>query len=275
MHARRFNQRRAGFPNRHRIVVEVRQPQILQQQTAVRVRIRAHPPRPDRRQVGELRLEPARRVEQLLRPIALHPLLENADVLGLVHVAHRHLVTAPVALAELAVDLARARPALRCAQHDHRPLWSPNDSTLARVSPDTLNVVDDAIERRGHRFVHRRWFVAFDEVRRVAITLEQLRELVLRNAREKTRIGDLIAVQMQDRQHATVGCRVQELVAVPAGGERSGLGFTVAHHARDDQVRVVECSTERMRQRVAEFSAFVNRSRRLRCHVARNTARES
>ena len=71
-------------------------------------------------------------------------------MLGLVHVAHRHLVAAPVAFAQFAVDLARARPALRRAQHDHRPLRPPNDAALPRICPDAPNVRHDGIERRRH-----------------------------------------------------------------------------------------------------------------------------
>lgn len=58
--------------------------------------------------------------------------------------------------------------------------------------------------------------------------------------REKTGIRDLVPVKVQDRQEAAVPRGVQELVAVPAGCERSGFGFPVAHHAGDDQFRIVE-----------------------------------
>ena len=84
-----------------------------------------------RSQLGEFGLEPALGVEQLLGPVALHPLFEDLDVLGLVHVAHRHLVAAPVVLALLAVDLRRAGPALGRAEDDHRP-GRPLDDALRR-----------------------------------------------------------------------------------------------------------------------------------------------
>ena len=112
-HPRRLGGGRAGAGHLDRVVAEVRHLQVAQQQAAVGVRVVAHPAVALRSQLGQFGLEPALGVEQLLRPVALHPLFEDADVLGLVHVAHRHLVAAPVVLALLAVDLRRAGPALR------------------------------------------------------------------------------------------------------------------------------------------------------------------
>src|SRR5262245_4289955 len=77
---------------------------------------------------------------------------------------------------------------------------------------------------------------------------------------------------MEDGEHAPVAGRVEELVAVPAGRERSGLGLAVTDDARDDQVRVIERGAVGVRQRVAELAALVNRSGRLRRHVARDAA---
>ncbi|HEV7137710.1 MAG TPA: hypothetical protein VGN43_13820, partial [Steroidobacteraceae bacterium] len=64
---------------------------------------------------------------------------------------------------------------------------------------------------------------------------------------------------MQDRQHRAVAGRIEELVRVPAGGERPGLGLAVADHAGDQQIRVVEGSAEGVRQRIPELAALVNR----------------
>ncbi len=52
---------------------------------------------------------------------------------------------------------------------------------------------------------------------------------------------DLVTVQMEDRQDGPVADRIQELVRMPGGRKRAGLGLAVADHAGDDQVRVVEC----------------------------------
>ena len=52
--------------------------------------------------------------------------------------------------------------------------------------------------------VHVGRLAALDEERLVAIADEQRRELVVIHARQHGRIGDLVAVEMQDRQHRAV-----------------------------------------------------------------------
>ena len=96
------------------------------------------------------------------------------------------------------------------------------------------------VQHAGQLLMDGARLVAFDEVRLVAHALEELPQLVLGNAGEEAGVGDLVAVQVEDRQHAAVAGRVEELVAVPAGGERPGLRLAVADDAGDDQVRVVE-----------------------------------
>src|SRR5437773_2333078 len=59
---------------------------------------------------------------------------------------------------------------------------------------------------------------------------------------------------------------------MPARRQRARLSLTVADDARDEQVTVVESSAVRVRERVAQLTAFVNRSWRLRRDVTRNAA---
>src|SRR5260370_41027448 len=79
---------------------------------------------------------------------------------------------------------------------------------------------------------------------------------------------------MQDRQHGSVAGGIEKLVAVPGRGERTRFGFAVAHDARNDQVRIIECSTRGMSERVAELSAFIDRAGRLGCCMAWDSAGE-
>jgi hypothetical protein len=123
--------------------------------------------------------------------------------------------------------------------------------------------------------MHLLGVVALDEVRLVAVALEEALELAAGDAREVAGVGDLVAVQMQDRQHRAVARRVQELVRMPAGRERTGLGLTVADDARDDQVGVVERGPIRVREGIAELASLVDRPGRLRRHVARDAAGEA
>ncbi len=88
------------------------------------------------------------------------------------------------------------------------------------------------------------------------------------------RVGDLVAVQVQDRQHDAVAHRVQELVGVPAGGQRPGLRLAVPDHAGHDQGRIVEGGAVGMGQRVAKLPALVDRAGRLGRDVAGDAAGE-
>src|SRR5690348_2496260 len=58
---------------------------------------------------------------------------------------------------------------------------------------------------------------------------------------------------------------------MPACGQWSGFGFSIANNAGDDQVWIIEGRAVRMHKRVAKFAAFVDRSRRFRSNVAGNT----
>ena len=130
----------------------------------------------------------------------------------------------------------------------------------------------DGVEGPRHLDMHLRWIVALDEMRIPPVAAQQLRQLAARDARQHGRIGDLVAVQVQDRQHRAIGGRIEEHVRMPGGGERTGLGFAVADHACGNQVRVVEHGAEGMAQRVAQLAALVNAARRFRCHVAGDAA---
>src|SRR5262245_60960605 len=114
--------------------------------------------------------------------------------------------------------------------------------------------------------------VSLDEVRRVAHALEEFLQFVLRDAGKEAGIGDLVTVEVEDWQNAAVARRVEELVAVPASGQRAGLRLAVTDDAGNDQVRVVEGGAEGVAQRVTEFTAFVDAAGRFRGDVAGDAA---
>ena len=103
----------AGRRRRDGVVAEVREPQVAKQEAAVGVRIIAHPLAPPRRELRELGSEPAAFVEEFRGTVAPHPLFQDAHMGRIpVHLAHRHLVGAPIVFCSLAIDLLRAGPAL-------------------------------------------------------------------------------------------------------------------------------------------------------------------
>src|SRR5690606_10848558 len=68
---------------------------------------------------------------------------------------------------------------------------------------------------------------------------------------------------------------VEELVAVPTGGQRTGLRLAIADHASNNQIGIVKRRAVGMAQSVAQFSPFVNAARRFRGDVAGDTARKA
>src|SRR5689334_18214701 len=77
---------------------------------------------------------------------------------------------------------------------------------------------------------------------------------------------------MKDGQDSAVMHWVEEADSLPRPFEGTGLGFAVANDRNGDEVRIVEHRTKRMREHVAELTAFVDGSGRLRTDVTRNAA---
>src|SRR5262245_17827984 len=77
---------------------------------------------------------------------------------------------------------------------------------------------------------------------------------------------------MEDWKDNTVCDRVEKLVRVPGSSEWPRFRLAITDHGRDDQVGIVKCCAEGVRQCISEFTAFVDRPRRLRRHVAWNPA---
>ena len=116
--------------------------------------------------------------------------------------------------------------------------------------------------------------MAFDEMRRVAIAAQQVIELLVADAGKHGGIGDLVAVEMQDRQDGAVPHRVQELVGMPARRQRSGLGLAVADNTGDDQIRIVERGAIGVREGIAKLAALMDGAWGFGCDVTGNAARE-
>ena len=94
------------------------------------------------------------------------------------------------------------------------------------------------------------------------------------DAGEDGGVGDLKAVQVENREHRAVACGVEELVGVPGGGQRAGFRLAVAHHAGGNQVGIVKHRAEGVGQGIAQLAALVDGARGLRGHMAGNAAGE-
>ena len=95
--------------------------------------------------------------------------------------------------------------------------------------------------------------------------------LVVHGAVDGT-LRDLEAINVDDGEDSARLCRVNVLVAMPGGGGRASLGFTIADDTSDDEIRFVHDCTERHAQRVAELTTLMDGSRGLSVNVATDAA---
>src|SRR5207245_10663719 len=114
---------------------------------------------------------------------------------------------------------------------------------------------------------------AFDEKRILAVRCVESGQIIVGHTPSHGGVSDLVAIEVKDGQHSPITPRIHELVRMPACGEGSGLGFAVTDYAADEQVGIVERRAVGMRNRITQFTAFMNGSRRFRSDVTRNSAR--
>src|SRR5271167_4318811 len=175
-------------------------------------------------------------------------------------ICNRHLVRPPGALQPLAVELLRASPSFGSAHYDHRPSRTNRIGgvTLSRLLLDLANFHNTSFKRCRHQLMDRLRLVSRYHVRLVAIPTEQAFEFVVRNAREDRRVGNLVAVEMENRQYRSVTHRVQEFIGMPRGCERSRFRLAITNYCDGNQTGIVESSAVRMGEAVAKFSSFVD-----------------
>src|SRR5579871_1547074 len=103
----------------------------------------------------KFRLEFPILVEEILRPVASHPVFEDPQVSGIAaHVIDRHLMRAPRALDGLAIDFLWSRPAFWRAQDHQWPAWALDLLLPPRTLLNCANVFEHAVESRGHELMH-------------------------------------------------------------------------------------------------------------------------
>ena len=174
-----------------------------------------------RRQRGKFRHERARLVEQLLGPVAPQPVLEEREVL---RVRRGPRPSGPGASGRCprsggrrppsgrsSPSASEGRSSARSAGRSRRP--SRASRWIVAISSMTWSIV------RAIAWCISAGSSPSTKYGRVAVALEQRDELVVRDPREDRRVGDLVAVQVEDRQDGAVVHRVEELVGVPARRE--------------------------------------------------------
>ena len=104
--------------------------------------------------------------------------------------------------------------------------------------------------------------------------MEEIRDLFPGHARKEGGVRNLVAVQVQDGQNRAIRDGVEELVALPGGGQRPGFSLAVADGDRRDQTGIVKHGAESMGNAVTQLTAFIDRARRFRRAMAGYAARE-
>ena len=271
---RRLVPLRRGLLHRERVVGEVRKIQVHEDSAAIGMRVGAHPAVACGGQGGERGGEAAALVEQLLRPVTPHPGLEHFQVrVVLLHGGQRDLVSAERALDRHPVHDLRSGPALGCPQHEDRPPGPPaGRAAPTRLGLDGADLRVAGVQSLCEPRVHDRRIVTLDKVGLVAMTLEEARDLRVVGPAQDGGPGDLVLVEVQDRQHRTVPARVEEADALPGALQGSRLCLAVANHGGHEQVRVVEGRAEGMGEHIAELAALVDRARGGNAHMARHAA---
>ena len=169
-----FGHARARAGDRHGVVGEVGQPQVAQEQAAVGVRVRAHPPLAARGQRRQLGYQRAAGVEELLRVVRTHPRLELRQVLGIsARRGDRDLMRPPGPLHRQPVHHLGPGPPLRRLQDDGRPDGSGQVRVLPGPPLDGADLADRRVHGGRELLVHQLGIVALDRVHGVSVAAQQ------------------------------------------------------------------------------------------------------
>ena len=138
---------------------------------------------------------------------------------------------------------------------EHGPERPVRKTTSARILLARANLGVGPVERRPHRAVDDLGIITADFTGGISEAPEVRSELVRRETREHRRTGQLVAIQVQDRQDGAIGRRVEHVDGLPRCAQRSGFGLAVADQARDEELGIVQRDAEGVGEGIAELSA--------------------
>ncbi|MNO45909.1 hypothetical protein D3C76_361870 [compost metagenome] len=179
----------------------------------------------------------------------------------LCEIGQRHLMRAARAFDSMTIDEFRTGPAFGRAQHQHgpqRPLRRRGLPGSSCIMLNISNFQNHRVQCLRQCLMHLQRVIAFDEVRIVAIAIQQGREFILTDSGQYGGIGDFVAIEVQDGQYRSVPRRVEKLVGVPTGCQCPCLGLAVTDHASDNQIRIVKRGTVGVGQAITQFATFMD-----------------
>src|ERR1700735_3812763 len=102
--------------------------------------------------------------------------------------------------------------------------------------------------------MHDLRIVSLDEVGLVPTPVVQCFDVCVAGATLGGRAGNLVAIEVQNRKDSAIPPRIKKVNRLPASFKGTGLRFSVTTYAGNDQIRIVECRSKGMNQRLAELS---------------------
>src|SRR5262245_30645965 len=150
---------------------------------------------------------------------------------------------APRPFDRFAVDEFRPSPTFRAPQNYDRPDWRHSGCFDASLLLNKAYLIDHRVKQHRHQLVHGFRFVTFDKMWLITVSGEQANQLIVAEPSQHGGIRDLISVQMEDGKHSPVACRIEKLIRMPTGGERSRFRLAITHYGACDQVRIVKDCT--------------------------------
>ncbi|EFH27144.1 hypothetical protein GVAMD_0243 [Gardnerella vaginalis AMD] len=215
-------------------------------------------------------------IEELFRLVGLHPVLQNLEVsFGIASRCQWHLVCTPRTFGLLAIDELRAGPTLWSAEDNH---WVVRTSYIVSLSLslNIANFIEDSFEHVSKATVDGHMILIVEASNElvwfITHAVEELMKLLIGNTGKNCWVSNLIAVQVQDWKHDTIGTWVHKLVGLPTGSQRTGLSFTIANDCWNEQAWVVHNSAVSVRKCVTKLATFVDGTWGFRSEVRRNTA---
>ena len=139
---------------------------------------------------------------------------------------------------------------------------------------DCLDLLNCRIHGLCHHTMHGHGVVALYEVWLPAASAEEVLNLIVGKTCKHGRIADLIAVHMHNRKNSSVADGIQKLVGMPGSSKGTCLRLPVAYYGNGNQIRIIQNSSKGMSDRISQFTALINGTRRLRRTVAGNAAGE-
>ena len=145
------------------------------------------------------------------------------------------------------IYFAGSCPSFRGPKNNRRPARAGLGPVRARFALNAPNPSVALIQSSREFLMNEGWVCAFHEERIVTSGLQQRFHFVIAGAAECRRPGNLVSIQMQDRQDSAIARGVQIFYPFPRSGERTCFRFAITNHSGNNELGIIESSSECVR----------------------------